>query len=139
MQQEFFIASYGTLQRGERNFDLLPKSEVEVIGMALTDEEIFQMYINPSVSTRGQMTPSVSFKENGYRIHVQIMRVTQIGRDVMDHIEGLGVNYDREPVKIDGFPSAEIYLKRDVSNGVIDSPHRIYFAVNNSLRWCANP
>ena len=139
MQQELFIASYGTLQSGERNFKLLPKEEIEVVGMALTDEAIFEMYINPSISTSGQMTPSVCIVKNGHRLHVQMMRVTQAGLNVMDKIENVGVNYDRFPVKIKDFSSAEIYLKRDVLKGVIHSPHRFFCPETNSVRWCANP
>ena len=137
MQFDFYIAVYGTLMEGERNFCLLPEGEVQCVAEEITDEASFQMYINPSIGSPGEVTPSVSFVENGHHLHVQIMKATIYGRNKMDKIEGVGENYDRVPVKIEGYDSVEIYLKRDTSQGVIESPHRLYDPVTNSLKWCA--
>ena len=139
MQFDFYIAVYGTLMSGERNFYRLPKGEVKCIDNVLTDEAIFQMYINPSISTPNKMTPSVSFLQNGHHLHVQIMNVTKAARDKMDDIEGVGENYERVPVMIQKYPNAEIYLKRDTSKGILESPHRLYCPKTNSLKWSSNP
>jgi len=139
MQFEFYIAVYGTLKKGERNFCRLPQGHVRVVDDVLTDEAIFQMHINPSTTTPDQMTPSVTLKDGCHYLHVQIMAVTKFGRDEMDRIEGVGKNYDRVPVKIEKYPGTEIYLKRDSSDGVVESPHRVYDLKNNSLCWKAHP
>lgn len=127
---------YGTLMRGERNHHLLDGEGAELVCATQTASAEFQMVVNPSSSSPDKWTPSVYRIADGFHIAGELYHVNDKVLDNLDELEAVGVNYDREEIDLHDGTRAWMYLKRDYSNGIVDSSLRHYDRTNHTLRWC---
>lgn len=107
---------YGTLKSGERNHQILSRRKALYLGRTKTIEPYFVMVQFNSRSTPGQFSPGVfrgplDVLEPG-RIVGEIFQVDDDTLAELDRLEGVGVNYNRVPIALEGGRAAHMYLKR---------------------------
>lgn len=98
---------YGTLKRGERNFDRM--AGARFIGPATTRDATFTLREYDSVSRPGRLVPDVS-AGGEHRIAGELFEVDSALLAALDAFERVGVDYERQTVALTAGRSAEMYL-----------------------------
>jgi gamma-glutamylaminecyclotransferase len=99
---------YGTLKRGERNFDRM--AGARFIGPAVTRGAAYVLRKYDSVSRPGRLAPDVS--EGGeHRIAGELFEVDDALLAELDRFERVGTDYERRTVALAGGQTAGMYLR----------------------------
>ena len=98
---------YGTLKRGERNFDRM--AGARFIGPANTRDATFTLREYDSVSRPGRLVPDVS-AGGTHRIAGELFEVDDDLLVALDAFERVGVDYERQTVVLADGRSVQMYL-----------------------------
>jgi gamma-glutamylcyclotransferase (GGCT)/AIG2-like uncharacterized protein YtfP len=98
---------YGTLKRGERNFDRM--AGARFIGTATTRDATFTLREYDSISRPGRLVPDVS-AGGEHRIAGELFAVDDALLAALDAFERVGVDYERQTVALADGQSAQMYL-----------------------------
>ena len=98
MENNIYMATYGTLRKGYGNHRLISKSKF--LGEGYTKEN-YSMYTNGSF-------PYVTKLETDTQIYVEVYSLTPIELQMCDYLEGNGSHYTREEIDIVLLDGSEI-------------------------------
>lgn len=120
---------YGTLKRGERNHHRM--AAATFLGVAVTLDAAFRLDEFDSVSAPGRTVPSVS----AGGCHRVAGEVYEVGEDLLDAFERVGVDYAREPVSLDDGELAFVYLRAAASTRPARSEPVFTTCVDDVAGW----
>lgn len=123
---------YGTLQQGQRNHRLM--AGALCLGPAETAEAAFTLMVYGSVSNPGRVTPAVS-RGGTCRIGGEAYDVDTDLLAMLDRFERVGIDYDREEIRLASGSAACLYLCRPqaLRQPLPDAPGR--HIVGNCASW----
>lgn len=104
---DHLVFVYGTLKRGERNFDRM--AGACFIGPATTRDAAFTLREYDSVSRPGRLVPDVS-AGGEHRIAGELFEVGDDLLAALDLFERVGVDYERQTVALADGQLAQMYL-----------------------------
>lgn len=130
---------YGTLMKEGRNSHVLNNARL-ISAKAVTRDKSFFMLQFESVSNPGNYSPGV-FRHGKTKIKGQgkvLGELYEVNADTMkelDRLEGLGKNYTREEITLEGGARAWIYIKLSDDQSLPYATHVDYNSQSQCYYW----